>query len=683
MRHYWLGSILLSTALSSPAVTLGLHNGVALLGRPLDLRVQVTLAPGESPNELCIRPEVFYGDSQVSSGNVTATLQQGPSGTEASLRIQSLQPINEPIVTVSVRVGCTSVFSRRYVLLADPVSEAAATSRSIGGPVAVPVPPLVSVPAGPLPGSAAAPAAPQRSARAASQAGRQAAAAQDAVPRASVVRKPAPAPARPAVPRLELDLLDIDLAIERDPVLKLSSRLLSEPVEDNPQARQAAIQLWKAINAAPEDILRDQQRLEALEAESKTLRELETRSREQVMALEARLQEGERLRWIGYALAGVLLLALIAALWRRRASPKREEAGMPAWAGAAAGRGHGPRAADDGETASAQVDRTGRRRVTPVDIELNLEDDASLLSDIPAPDMAGAANPKLAEGGAEMRPELASAQAIAARSVATEELFDVQQQADFFMSLGEHEQAIRVLREHLDESHEPSPLTYLDLFQIYHHLGRRDEYEALRTDFNEVFNAGAPPFEQYSTRSRGLESYEKAFSRIQALWPQPKVLELIERSIFRDNQMAGEEVFDLEAYRELLLLYAIAKDMIQRDASAGEPPNDFQHTSLKPLNAAVTRIPGMPEPEGLLGKVTEPMDGHLVPSSSNIGLDIDLDALSEVSAFEASLPEVDTPVEPTSRASAPQADDAHGNMIDFELLDFTPPDADEDGENRP
>ena len=45
----------------------------------------------------------------------------------------------------------------------------------------------------------------------------------------------------------------------------------------------------------------------------------------------------------------------------------------------------------------------------------------------------------------------------------------------------------------------------------------------------------------------------------------------------------------------LTIIGTRTKDMIQRDASAGEPPNDFQHTSLKPLNAAVTR---RPDPRG-------------------------------------------------------------------------------------
>ena len=62
-----------------------------------------------------------------------------------------------------------------------------------------------------------------------------------------------------------------------------------------------------------------------------------------------------------------------------------------------------------------------------------------------------------------------------------------------------------------------------------------------------------------------------------------------------------------------------------------------------------------------------------------------LDALHDASAFEASLPDVVVPVEPTARLasstgiSAVEAADM-GNLIDFEVLDFTPPD---DGEIPP
>jgi hypothetical protein len=64
------------------------------------------------------------------------------------------------------------------------------------------------------------------------------------------------------------------------------------------------------------------------------------------------------------------------------------------------------------------------------------------------------------------------------------------------------------------------------------------------------------------------------------------------------------------------------------------------------------------------------------PASPRLGLDVDLTELDAYSEFEASLPEVARPVEPTSRPRSRTESSQNGpasNMIDFELLDFVPP----------
>ncbi|MCU0955974.1 MAG: hypothetical protein MUF55_01245 [Hydrogenophaga sp.] len=102
-------------------MTLGRYSGAAVIGRPLDIRAQLLLSPGEDVSSLCVSADVFYGDSQV--GGVQTQIQQTAPDAAASLRIQVAQAINEPVVTVFVRAGCEAPFSRRYVLLADPVSD--------------------------------------------------------------------------------------------------------------------------------------------------------------------------------------------------------------------------------------------------------------------------------------------------------------------------------------------------------------------------------------------------------------------------------------------------------------------------------------------------------------------------------------------------------------------------------
>ena len=96
--------------MSSHAATLGRHSGAAVLGRPLDVRVQALLAPGEEAGSLCIQSEVLYGDVAVSSGSVSTSVQRTAPDAQASVRVQVSQPVNEPIVTVVVAGGLFGTF---------------------------------------------------------------------------------------------------------------------------------------------------------------------------------------------------------------------------------------------------------------------------------------------------------------------------------------------------------------------------------------------------------------------------------------------------------------------------------------------------------------------------------------------------------------------------------------------
>lgn len=463
--------------------------------------------------------------------------------------------------------------------------------------------------------------------------------------------------------------MDVSLSIDRDPVLKLSVSMLSSPATSD-EERAAAARLWRAINASPEDILRDNQKLEVLEAEAKGLREQEARNKAQIESMAAQLEQTRFLNWLVWGMGASLLAALLALwyFWRKRGgsvSAGDDQAARAWWAAANA-----EKELDD------EDNKPGRSSVD-LDVDLDLEQGRASrldsLNSLREMDLDADSSPALLT---QHKREFAPSQLGVSRSVATEELFDVQQQADFFVSLGENEQAIQVLKNHLAESQEPSALAYLDLFKLYHKLGREDDYEQLRRDFNRLFNASAPEFGQYSDVSRGLESYETALSRIQALWPQPRVLELIEKSIFREPGDVSTEVFDLEAYRELLLLYAIAKDVIKRDRADGPISGDFEHTAIKPLKAASNRVVAAAvaaHTESV--RETQPQD-VLPPASPHLGLDVDLDELMEISAFEASLPEVSAPVQPTAKPIRPlgkESDMDLSNLIDFEMPDFTPP----------
>ena len=155
----------------------------------------------------------------------------------------------------------------------------------------------------------------------------------------------------------------------------------------------------------------------------------------------------------------------------------------------------------------------------------------------------------------------------AARAVSIEELLDLEQQAEFFVVLGQDEAAIDLLVEHLRSTGGASPLPYLKLLEIYRRRGERDSYERMRARFNRRFNAYAPEWDVHLAHGRSLEDHADVVPRLQRAWPRPlDAMAELEALLFRRS---GGALFDLPAYREVLLLYALARDLLDRDALAG------------------------------------------------------------------------------------------------------------------
>jgi hypothetical protein len=229
------------------------------------------------------------------------------------------------------------------------------------------------------------------------------------------------------------------------------------------------------------------------------------------------------------------------------------------------------------------------------------------------------------------------------RMVGVQELIDVADKADFFLSIGQPEQAIATLESHVHDQVETSALAWMDLLELYHRCDLRAEFERLRAEFIQRFTAEVPDFEHFNQPTSSLENYGRALSRIVALWPSRRVLNVIEESIFRKPGLPGAEAFSLEAYRELVLLYNIALDVAPPDDSLGMNldyrPTDFPSTSLQPLSSLDAERPmsrpDMLAPEGtavmatpLLQADTDAPDDKerlmIPPSSHRVGLDIDL-----------------------------------------------------------
>jgi hypothetical protein len=779
----------------SDALSLGRSRGAALLGRGLDVSVLASLDPQEEvPESSCFSAEVFYGDSRINGSNVTVTpLRTSP--TELTLRVRSNTPIDEPFITLYMRAACGQSVSRRYVLLTDSPSEPAPAVQTpvlplLGAPMPAPSRPQTVITelrgesgASGSFGSAqdqrpsvsdrakqrdAARQEQRRQSQNAQIAAKDPAAAEKARARqlareqakeqlkAQALERTSNAPVGPRsamspslgsanktnTGRLKVDLLD--LMPGREPSLRSSAELLTQPTTDMAARAQAAA-MWRMINASPQDMLRDVERLRTLETEVRAMSELTKRQTQELGAVKTELATAKRAQYANpfmYALAALCLGALAFAAWMWRL---RRSSNAPWWGSqqsqskSDSGHGHGkgkPIARFGGQdsvsSAAAEREReqdyvSASQLITPPSAPMPLEDNASappsfissrrsavdfdVHSMQPTSELVGTASNRRASfsGARGNDVDFESSTVGGLRTVNAEELFDIQQQADFFMSLGQHAQAIDILQNHISDNVETSALAYLDLFDIYHKIGQREEFAELRDEFNRVFNAQVPEFEQYGTNSRGLEDYVPALQRIQALWPNAKVLEVIEESIFRKPDLDNQP-FDLLAYRELMLLYTIAKDVSEYDeigfdleenpdvdfdisqpgdlmditmpgfASRGGakgPANaGFSGTEVQPLLASLAHpsAKGAPGTDVSIDDEWEEALKNLPLVSKNIGVDIDIgifpDAPASASAPQASASAPSVSPKSDAEGKAKPNDNA-GNSIDFDIAPDT------------
>ncbi len=118
-----LGIVLASTTLGTSALTLGRARGAAVIGQALELVVPVQVDAGQTDGTLCTEAEVFHGDSRQDSNRVQVQVESTGQTDTFNVRIISSALIDEPVVTVYLRAGCSQKFSRKFVLLADYTDE--------------------------------------------------------------------------------------------------------------------------------------------------------------------------------------------------------------------------------------------------------------------------------------------------------------------------------------------------------------------------------------------------------------------------------------------------------------------------------------------------------------------------------------------------------------------------------
>jgi len=575
---------LAAAAQTSWAVGFGRLPTTATLGQALQLSLPLRLEANEDLPPECLSAQVFFAENLQQPGTTSLKLMPAPPGTlDRTLYLQTTTRVDEPIVSVEVSVGCTAKVVRRFTLLADPPliapSQAVATSP---GPTLEPALPSAATPAD----SAAPPSTestvPSTRASAATPAPRPSTSPRrSAQTRVAAAPRPArstPRSASPSNPRLKLAPLEAGARVTAEPAAAqaMAPTAAAGPAAIPPEAAASVAAAEQAASAAASAAAAARARVDELEASMKRLRAQDAVTQQTIAGLQARLQRAESdqlgspLMYALAALAAVLLGAVIW-LWRQRAA-EREAQGWLVQAAAASGEPAtvgGP--ATSAETAAFAPVPTLKAWVSKPNEVDGFDDTLALtragtMSTMPAA-LHSAAAPLDAT-----RPLAAETHK---REVSVEELIDLEQQAEFFVVLGQDSAAIDLLMTHLRSTSGTSPLPYLKLLEIYKRRGERSDYERLRERFNSRFNAYAPSWDTDLQGGRTLDDYPSVMGRLESLWVTPqRAREVLQATLVRADDSGpdpvGDDSFDLPAYRELMLLYSIVRDVSDQQPDSSE-----------------------------------------------------------------------------------------------------------------
>lgn len=525
------------------ALSLGNPQGTVVLGRPLDLVFDVR-TDGTDVSDACVTAKVTAGDDPISQSQISVTPLPNAAGRSASVRLRSSQPINEPVIDVRLSAGCSGSVVRTYTVLAYPAEALSASQASAERTSAAAAPLVLRSTLTPDAAGARDGVRTRSGAVPADQVVTQRLSRVERAVKPAVARKPELEPGRP---RLVMEPLSDWL--QAPSVLRASTEMAALPESTSPSLREEAAARWRALNMQSEDLLQEDARRAAQDkAQSEKLAAAE-RDKEAALAVQQELQERAAARFpanLVYALLALLvaLAALLAWVWtRRQGLPSDSE---QSWT-------HGPAKA--------------ATSVAPAGVVRHVADehDVTTRPQPAEPEMLPSGMMPLEFGTSVDAPEPASAasslQAAAPAPVTAvlnpEDLFDLQQQAEFFVSVGEHDQAIEVMKKHIEANQSASPSAYLELLRLYRSLSRIEQFNELRAQFHRYFNAQVPEFAAFARPGRTLFGYPDVLARIEALWCDPSVVPMLQELLFRGQ--GQDQRFDLPAYDDLLLLHAVAR----------------------------------------------------------------------------------------------------------------------------
>lgn len=566
---------------SQPTFALGFgrvtHN--TSLGQMLEFTVPVAADGTEQLTADCVSAEVYLGDSRVPPGSVISRLEWSADSLVRLLRVSTTVRVDEPVVNVTLAAGCPPRLTRQFVLFIDPPAQPVQVlAESPQATPAVPVAPPAAVVAK-ADGSPARVSTESRTGLAGeSQTTR------SVEPRRTAKRnrsaKPDPAAAgSPQVATPKISNANASDKAKRPARLRLEPADRSAVAAAAEQAAASAAELAASVAsaaalAASEAQAAAQQQREALQAMQKQLEALKTQAEaadRNIAQMRVSLRESEE--WsdrlmLAAGLLGAVVVALLACVvWlvRRKVAAAADKSSSTWWNADSQRPGEStqfgakavpaaslPPSADDSRAwpASASSQDTAVDVLTAIDSMRRYEDEA------------------VAEPAINLKPKAAPLVSAAELPwLSADELIDLEQQAEFFVALGQDDSAVSLLEQQLCGAGGGGAWPYLKLLEIYRRLENRDSYERVREGLERRFGPSTTGWIDGRTSGRPLDSYPEVTRRIESTWIEPaQAMRLIGSLMLHGDEESG--VFDLTAMADLQALYLLARSSLASDSKA-------------------------------------------------------------------------------------------------------------------
>lgn len=576
-----LGLLMGGAALNSAALTVGRIRGAAWIGQPLSLSVPVQLDSSTTDAALCAEADVYYADALQDPARIRVQQTPGPQGDTQIVQISSAITIDEPMVTVYLRVGCGQKVSRRYVMLADypsvvastdastAVVDAVATSAAVDAPNPVVATALDEATPSPVADTAAArteaPKTTSVKVPPVRKIARSAPAAQKAAPTRSAA-PPKPAAAAPATPRKP------DAAPVVTPAVPQRARLKLDPLENLSERIKT---LETTTTAIPlEDMVRDAQRIQQLQGDVKKLLDQAAKNETTLTQMRERLEKAEAERvssTLVYALTALVLacLAAIAVLWNRRAP------------GTAVHQGWSTSQNDEDDEPAPVVRHTAPIPPPPAIAVVPPQKESAPGMDLVEMALDDNAYNELVDVAPRSEPGPFLETALTVNDFNSDKQFELRQQAEFFDRLGKTDEAIELLEKRIRTNSKDCPLIYLELLRIANTHSLKTDFRQFRDECMQTFNVAIPEFALFRSEGRALETYPDLLAHIEKLWNSPKALEVLESCILRDPWEKNAKPFDLAAFKELVTLHGLASRSEPMPSAMQQQPADSKKDSTE------------------------------------------------------------------------------------------------------